>query len=726
MKKIIVLFTSILSIFIFLTSFNKVDIEKINKINSIEGSIAFQFFIPNDNRLSDPNEMYKIIKEVSSEKNVNIFRKSVVANNKGAFEDVKYTLINTNTQFFNVFDFNEKNINTKLKDEEFYSSYNTNDPNQIGLIKDFGNNDNIKIKSFDSLYRSFSVSGVYYAELPKDLSADDFLSVLIKRINHDLDTTYTVENFKYSSQSQINNIQEPLKILDTISFMIIIVSILVITFYILQNSKKISIYKLNGISNIRIWMTIVQNHLNKSYIYASVIMIIISIINKLPYTFTLSLIFRQIIYYIIFSVFLLIPYTFILKSNLNFNIKNKDNDAYLIKFNFLVKIIFISIITSISAGILLNIKSLIKDLDNISQWEVSKDYGVIYPVLFGNNDIDDEYFDVDFSNKLYNYLNKNGALYIDAGEFQDDIEVGPEFNRHFTMTANINYLNKVNIKDEHNNNISISENETSWIVLVPEKYKSEEHKIINDIKFLREGSYNFENDDMNHKINKDEFMNQEIKIIWTKNNQNLFSFNPDVNTSNKNMVNDPIIEVITENNSLVSDKYGTWGNGGSSPLKVKLINNSTIDTYNDLLPLFKELGLDDNFTTIINLNDLILSRISELKNDIKISLTIVIMIFVCFLVIELQNIIIIFNKYKQKFIIKRSFGIGKFKAYKEFFNIFIGSYIIQILLLFVSNIGIPFDFIKITSLIYIVDLIFILVSISILESKNKIKVLKGE
>lgn len=102
------------------------------------------------------------------------------------------------------------------------------------------------------------------------------------------------------------------------------------------------------------------------------------------------------------------------------------------------------------------------------------------------------------------------------------------------------------------------------------------------------------------------------------------------------------------------------------------------------------------------------------------------MIFVCFLVIELQNIIIIFNKYKQKFIIKRSFGIGKFKAYKEFFSLFIGSYIMQILLLFVSNIGIPFDFIKITSLIYIVDLIFILVSISILESKNKIKVLKGE
>ncbi len=281
---------------------------------------------------------------------------------------------------------------------------------------------------------------------------------------------------------------------------------------------------------------------------------------------------------------------------------------------------------------------------------------------------------IDLTGKLYNYLNNKGALFVETTQYEDDAEFEPGFNRFLTIAVNPNYLNKFNIKDVNNNDITVSENETSYIVLAPEKYKDKKNKIIDDIKFYREGNYLYEEDFIKDKLSKDEFKKQKIEIVWIKNNQEVFSFNPNVSKENNNMVKNPIIEVITENNSLVTDRDGLWGSGGDTPLKVKLINNDTIKTYNDLLPILKEVGLDENLPSVLNINDLMLSQINELKDHIKYTLFTSSLLLLCFVIIALQNIVILFNKYKQKFIIKRSFGVDVFNSYKEIFNIFIISF----------------------------------------------------
>lgn len=726
MKRIIIIFTIILSILTYIISFNKFDIESINKFNNLEIELCEPFFIPKNNVLSDYNKVGKIIKNVSKQFNVNIYRKSVSYNGNDS-EDVKYILINNNkTKYIKSLNLDKSVSLDDLNKNKFISSYNTNDHNQIGMIYDFANNDKFKIKSFDVLFKTLSVSGVYYVDLSSGTTYEEFLNTFVNEINKSFKTEYSIEDFKYTNNEINNTNKNTMSILKYINIILIILSITIIIFYIFRNAKKISLYKLNGVSNINIWMELIQSQIIKSYGFTSIIILILSILLKLPLKFIASTIFNQILYLLIFTIFLMIPFILVIKSNIVLNVKNKTNDIYLICLNLISKIVIISVISSFFIGILSDTHILFKNLNNINQWEISKDYGVIYPVFYGDDSPDDEYCDLDLTGKLYNYLNKKGALFVDATEYEDDMEIDPDFNRHFTIKANPNYIKNSGIKDIDGNFINISEDETSWIVLVPEKYKKQEEKILEDTKIVRKQCYDFEfGDDIENKSNEDGLIDQEIKIIWIKNDQEVFSFHTGVKKDNGNMIKNPFIEVITENNSLATDKWGTWGDGESSPLKVKLINNSTIDTYEDLLPLLKELELDDNLPTIINLNDLVLLNIENLKDSIKTSFWITSTIFTVVLLIIIQNNIIIFNKYKQKFIIKRSLGIGLFKSYKEYSVILIGTYMLQNILQVILNGNISKEFLAITLSIYILDTLTILAIVYILEHKNKIKILKG-
>ncbi|MBY2230599.1 hypothetical protein KWV98_09610, partial [Clostridioides difficile] len=146
MKKILILFLFIFSIFLYAINFSLYDSEKANELNNLETTIASPFSIPNDSILSSGKEMYQIIKKVSNNMGVNIYRTCIKANKNGEFEYVKYVLINDkSTNFFNSIDIDNFYKKSDLESNKFYSTENTKSKNQIGLIKDFGKNDKVSI-----------------------------------------------------------------------------------------------------------------------------------------------------------------------------------------------------------------------------------------------------------------------------------------------------------------------------------------------------------------------------------------------------------------------------------------------------------------------------------------------------------------------------------------------------------------------------------------------------
>ena len=140
MKKIIYIFLIILSILTCFEIYNKIDVNSINSILTIEKKIGEEFYIPDSLQISNPDEMYDALNEISENLKINIFRQVISSNIDGNFQIEKYILLKNNTQFFNKFFINITNFKDEINNKDKYlSTENNNDENKIGNIYDFGN-----------------------------------------------------------------------------------------------------------------------------------------------------------------------------------------------------------------------------------------------------------------------------------------------------------------------------------------------------------------------------------------------------------------------------------------------------------------------------------------------------------------------------------------------------------------------------------------------------------
>ncbi|MCC0630553.1 MULTISPECIES: DUF1430 domain-containing protein [unclassified Clostridioides] len=725
MKKILVLFLFIFSVFLYAVNFSQYDSEKANELNNLESTIASPFSIPNDGVLSSGKEMYQIIKKVSNNMNVNIYRTCTKANKNGEFEYVKYILINNkSTDFFKSIDIDNFSKRSNLEGNKFYGTENTKSKNQIGLIKDFGNNDKISIYDFNKLYENFPVAGTYSVELSDGISMSDFLSNLSTEINKNLNTNLKRSDLIAEETDEIQN-KKANFLFQLCTFISAIVSILLIIFIIFNNSKQISIYKLHGIKDKSIWNDLFQKYINVSCFLFILFSVLISLFFGLPRDFISIVLFKQILYFILFSIISLVFYMYMSGCNINMNLKNKNSDIIIVIFNYTFKIVVVFILVTNCISLISNIDTLNYKLENLKNWNKVKDYGAIYPVLVGNDGLEKSETEINATEKLYNLLNKKGSIYIKSNLYEDDREKDKYFDGYFTLVVNPNYLEKFPIYNISNEKINVDENDTNWIVLIPEKYKYEKEKIMKYIIDSRKSIYDFEIDNFTGK-KYDSILSQKIKIIWTKNDQNIFSFNPDVKKQNNNILKNEIIEVMTEKNSYPNEKYGIWGGGNTDPLKIKLKDNDAEKTYKSLLPYLNKWSLSDNYTTLINSNELILNYIHTLKYNIKNILTQIIVIIIVFAIIIFQNSLIIFQILKKKIIVKSIHGAGFLKIYGNILLILASTWIIQLAIEYLLSKSIKSNVMLIYIAFFIIEFLFTFLSISILKRKNKINILKGE
>ncbi len=239
----------------------------------------------------------------------------------------------------------------------------------------------------------------------------------------------------------------------------------------------------------------------------------------------------------------------------------------------------------------------------------------------------------------------------------------------------------------------------------------------------------FEKDKQLINRNRDLVKRQNIKIIWTKKNQKIFSFNPEVNKKENGYLTDPLIIVYTENNALDVNLWGIQGSGTRDALKVKLVDNDLKETYDYLKPYLIQYNLEDNLKYLIKANETEEWNIYNLDEKVKILSILFIVSFTCYLIILFQSNIIIFNKYKKKIVVRRILGLSFIKSYKEFLFIFIISWLLSTL---ISGAFRKYYFIIdkhfIITLVVLssIELLYSIISIIKIEKKNKTSILKGE
>lgn len=731
MKKIIYIFLIILSILTCFEIYNKIDVNSINSILTIEKKIGEEFYIPDSLQISNPDEMYDALNEISENLKINIFRQVISSNIDGNFQIEKYILLKNNTQFFNKFFINITNFKDEINNKDKYlSTENNNDENKIGNIYDFGNNDIIYIRPLSDLYQNYSVNGNYFVELPPDLSFNEFLETLTLSINNKFNSNFISNDFLITTES-VQGIKNINNYLIFIRYSLLITIILLISYFIVNNIKKISVYKLNGISILKIYFIFILKQISIIYIVCIIISTIICCLFESNLNFIYTVIFYQLLNYLIVTLASFGSYLLISTKNINLGLKHKKNTNLIIFLNKFFKIILSIIIMLISMSVITIFSKTTKLINNLNNWDKSSDYGMFYPLNIGE---DNEIFKTtpykffaQLSNELYPILNDNGSILIESRSYEDEtLKYYKENNMNVLLTLKINpnYLNEFPIYDINNNAISISEDETNTILLIPEKYKENEQEILSEMRFYRNAQYEYEEEVLLNEISP-EIKNQDIQIIWIENDQKIFSFNSEVSKDDNNLISNPIVEVITLSNSVTCDRNTILGNGITDPLKIKLIDKNPKKTYDKLIPILKELNLDDNLLYFVNIDTLTSSQLYNLKTQLYFLYIIFIIFIILFFVVSIQYYSIIYNKNKKDFIVKRIFGIGFFKTYNKFLLDFFISWIIQIILILFINKNIVMN-ILLPIIYIIIDFLFLNLSIIILERKNKLSIIKGD
>lgn len=748
LKKTLAVLLILASMFAFFAVYKLTDEKEHERMGKAEEGISWEFAIPDNPLLTHPEEVYPLLSAAARESGVNVFRTSVHYDTADSAEILKYVLLTGNTRFFDAFRLKSGRSltpkDTRLGDY-FLSSVESKNPKQIGTIGDFADNDRISVRPLKASYDYLPVGGQYFVETTDEKGPDLFIERFVAKLNaHHQELSpapFTAKDFQTPNNSAVGSAGSPTDYFGYIFLLIFIITLALLVYYMFHESKKIGIMKMHGLSSTRMWFRLIGRPMGTVFgLSVAMTIFAASLIKDAPFQFVVDAIIGLTKTYLMVAVSSLIAYSYISKVRVSDAVKNRKDTRGVFALNIALKAGCSVLLILIGLSIWTEYVEIRTRQERASNWEQSKDYAVFYPFYLGY-DLKEEQAgltitDAAKATDLYPIVNGMGALFVDASEYRKGL-LPPGFDLSMrSIVVNPNYLQKYTVKDTLNNPVQISENTGDWVLLVPEQYYKRVKEIRAFFQTRRagdggiQGAYQAE-EIVFHKTVPESVRKQSVKIIWTARGQKIFSFDPSVNPEDNNLIADPIVQVLTIKNSLGIDRANVSnGSGGADPLKVKLIGRDAKLTLDRLDADLKKLKLDDNLRRLITVDQYILAEVSHLRTAMKQLLIASLAFVVGLLILVVQNLIIFFDKYQRKFVVRRLFGVGFFRTYREYFFVFSAVWALQLLAAFAvapANRS-PSSFGRLLVMAFAVisiELVASAVSLMFIEKRSKVQALKG-
>lgn len=742
LKKILILLVSLISVFSLWSVYASYSNFKFEEIRYVEARFAETFKVPNHLMLADDELVYPVLLATANEMEANLFRTHVIYQDDEIMIK-KYILLANQTQLWEYVKLNEGDVlsvEDTQSNDQFLSTSKIEDQQQVGQISLFGNNPaNLDILPLQKSYESLPVRGSYHVELAENVTLEDFLSRLAENLtqsfedggieldepflNHD----FLEYDFIYGRETYSN-------IYLLFIVFVVLISSFAFAYGLIAKTKKISIFKMSGLSNLNI----VYRMLGKPliFVFATTISSTIAIASIIAYYykdfsfFKLALQNQLILYGVIFTS-LIFSYMMILLIPIYQGIKSKTYQKPIFLLNTLLKIVISVIILLMAFSEWHHFQELRGRERSFESWEHHHDYGMFYPLAVGNDQTWEAGYQTSATmrQELYPILNSQGAIFINARSYSVEALLYNEVDWRY-ITVNPNYLQAIPLYDYNDEVIFFDESDDRYLVLVPEQYQEQEESIRaffrEDCQWLLESETN---EAVYGIVIAEHLQNDEVTIIWTKQNQPILSFNPEVFPHDGNIIHDPIIRVITENNSLSVEREMILGDGATDSLMVKLINNDVQVTYETLIPILEDLELEYNLKSFLSINELIQLELAEMRTERIVTTTILIALTAIALFFVIQNIIISFDIHQKEYTLKRLFGYGYLRTYQSYLYYLFTVWAIQLLAVnmvweqFIESVFVSINPLVIVTFLGMELILFITMSLK-LEKKQKTIILK--
>lgn len=631
LKKIIYFLLIVISMFSFSILFNNQKLQVNSDMEKAEQSISnsYNIVIPSDILNSKESDIYNCIVEVLKKHNANIYYSKIGPNER----IIKFVYL-TDLSYFNNFEITEgRSLNSdEIESNKFLNSENTGDENQIGRIATFDGKQLFEIRTLKSM-----LGGNYLLDgnCTVQLSNGDNIDSFIKDLESSLNTTGIQNETKNTITPEYYYNQW---IIPSLYFIII----LLILYSILKSYKKFGIQKMLGYSIKGIWIKEVLSLIISQAIITIVVDIAMSLFlfkefNIYLLNFLKILFINNISQVGILFVISSIPFIYLNNITVINIIKNKIPIKDIIIFNSILKVILIILFFNLINQGIQNYNRIENTFTNkYKSWEDTKGYYILPYINTKNGDMP-----IDKSSsmltQLYFNVNEDGAIWADFSNYSpaqykmNSAATNYDYERDW-VTVNPNYLKSNLIYDVNNQPIAISEDDADLVLLVPDKYKENEKDIINLWEKMKLG---YAENEMTR--------NEKIKIIYTKSNQKIFSYESDVNPDDGNMVTDSIVRVITEKNGVDWDYDITIGFGGN-PIKIKV--DPSFDPEKYIIMKLQEVGLEKYVDKIVPANDGVAFESKSVYELLIFIIGGLIILTIAMVIIILQNVYCFFEQYK--------------------------------------------------------------------------------
>ncbi|WP_195986799.1 DUF1430 domain-containing protein [Clostridium sp. D53t1_180928_C8] len=729
MKKIII---GILTISYLLVSFIYLQVYSINELESIYTSKVksirideFENSIDNENLL---NEIDKLSKDIG----INIYK--IVYNQLTDSEDViitVYTALADENRLKDKFDikYNGSSENLILS-----GGYLTSENKEIGV---FNRDLIIKIKGLNEAVNE-NVIGEYLIQTD---DINKFESIKVEFTDRLKCKLYDGEGGSITNGDSILNTIEVKYLI--LALILLISVLLAFIYYIIFRYKEFAIKKMLGHSDSKIifkdlFKEILIMHCETLVISVLIVGVYLYYYNKLNYV--LDYFKNLIIVLIMFSVTLIFIEMVVSLNIDNIKIKNMLNNkkpmVLIQSLNYISKLSFSIVLVAIIINLLGSYNSLIYQNKNLEKWKTTNNYVYV--------NMSDKYRNMEQITWNYNqglrckdffkYYNDKGGLLISPSNYilynrfyeKEILENRKEYDPidGNALEVNAEYLRQNPIYDVNGNEIFIEDEYGDYlIILVPEKYNEVKDELLELYKeiyqfrrFINEDIYS---EYMN--IEKIEHPDIKIEIIYTKNGQESFLYNPELEEENQNSIKDAIHIVINSEN-IGSDSYLSFISGGNFFAKVD--GSMEGSAYSKIEDDIKKLNMEKDILSANTLYSEVDSYIYKLENTIN--EYIISMIIILILEILLTVYIIINYIQRNKYInaIKRINGYSYIRRHNKFILLIVGTWGIILIGGYILGMSSTLEGLKIIISLAILEILIIYVVLKNIENDEILSVLK--
>ena len=736
MKKTIALSICTLVLSLICIGIVKISNYDIRKFGNLETTHCVTFAIPDNDTICDPNTLFTILKKTAQDTKSNIIRTLITdGKSKKSYVFNKYVLLtDTESDYCHAYRTDSGKFLTKddtldKNSALFVSTEKTKDNSQTGRIDAHMLGTTVNVYPFGRIFGSLKADGLYYAELPEGESVDEFMNAL--QLNIERETGIKID--PTDLKGDVSNVGIPTRDLTSyvLAFAIfLILFILLVFYYLLRNKRNVAIMRLMGVGT----NTILKNTFSIFAGFYPTILLVAAVIIEIVsrnLSYLVKLMIPVIIMYPAILLFFAIAF-FIVNYHNSYILALKGHSFAkgILVVQFIAEFIILAIIIYSGSSIWNYTSDLKASMKEYSGWTSADDYGVFYPLYNGNEQTSSEelQMEVVFGTELYSFLNSKGMIFANASDFEKHEDFSDAYNSQSepymkNFLVNPNYLKKYPVYDTEGKPVAVNENETAVVLIVPEFYRNEKGKIVNFYK----------NSQINHReVDVDSYgldpklpKQQELKIIWAASGQKVFTFDPEINDSGK--INIPIITVLTENNSYVCQRQGILGNANTDPCKILLDEKSSENTYKELQPELRKLGIDDNLKAIVSINKKAEEEQALTRSNLRLSLITMLVFLVLAIFLIYQSSALVFAENKVRYTIMSVFGIRWTHIYKSYLLLKTGALaLICIALGFIDRYSSRLYLMVAFLFLIAVQYLIIYMCTDRLQRKNTVSVLKGE